>query len=135
MVIRNWQGTDELVDPATVTVREVTLFDAVCAALESGEFRQVRCAVTDGAAGRCVLGVALEVMDRAGTPSLLAVHPQWCDIARRAGAMLGHLHVIAANDAGVPFRVLAPALRAARDAVERGEWSGEMVIRESKETQ
>lgn len=105
-----------------VTVRETDLFAVVCHAMESGEFRQIRGAFVDGDNGRCAWGVVAEIMQRAGVPltrrGFAQVHPRIDEITERAGQMLGYSDMAEANDRGESFRVIAPALRAARIEVE-----------------
>jgi hypothetical protein len=111
---------DRVIAPARVTVRESNLFDAVCVALESGEFVQVRGRMYAGTYGRCAWGVIATVAERADM--------DWCavlygmrDIERRAGAMLGYDGIESANDAGEHFGIIAAALRAARKEIDSRE--------------
>jgi hypothetical protein len=108
----------------TVTVRETTLFDAVCVALESGEFEQIRGQIRDEGNGRCAYGVALSVLERADAWTYEEVHPLFVRIDRRAGELLGCDGLAAANDAGHSFTLLAAALRRARSDIE-AERNGE----------
>jgi hypothetical protein len=111
---------DRIIAPAEVTVRESSLFDAACVALESGEFRQVRGRMYAGTYGRCAWGVIATVGERAGM--------DWCDvlfdmrdIERRAGQLLGYDGIESANDAGEHFGIIAAALRAARQEIDSRE--------------
>jgi len=108
--------------PARVRVYETTLFDAVCVAMESGEFSQVREMMADDGNGRCAWGIVREVMVRAGftagVHSQHEVHPRIYDIERRAGELLGYSCMEEANDAGQPLAIIAAALRAARIEIE-----------------
>jgi hypothetical protein len=118
---RVMRSAAEAIAPATVTVRESTLFDAVCVALESGEFTQVREMMSDGGAGRCAWGVMREVLERAGLSEWTEQHPRIVGIERRAGAMLGYDGIESANDAGEHFAIIAAALRAAKREIEHRE--------------
>jgi hypothetical protein len=104
------------VRPDTVTIRPSSLFDAVCVAMESGEFRQCTRRFEQGDA-RCAWGVIRTVCQRADMDYLTAVHPQFVEIQRRAGAILGHVDIAEANDWGVPLPEIAQALRCARDEI------------------
>lgn len=111
-----------VIAPARVTVQPTTLFDAVCVALESGEFTQVYGTMRDEGNGRCAWGVLDEMIQRAGLYRSLGqtvVHPRIFDIERRAGELLGYSCMEEANDAGEPFAIIAAALRAARIEIER----------------
>jgi hypothetical protein len=109
---------DRMIAPATVTVRETTLFDAVCVALESGEFTQVRgmmgAVMSDGTLGRCAWGVLATVLERADVPAFTDIHPDIVAIERRAGQLLGYDGIERANDAGEHLAIIAAALRAAK---------------------
>jgi hypothetical protein len=110
--------------PATpaVTLHETDLFDVFCAALESGEFRQIRHQLTDGGNGRCVYGVGRTILKRAGfdEESFWNLHPRIAAISRHAGELLGYADIAHANDEGETFTLLAPVLRRARVDVEAG---------------
>jgi hypothetical protein len=109
---------ERIIAPATVTVRESSLFDAVCVALESGEFTQVRERMSGGSNGRCAWGVMRTTIRRAGAPDYAAIHPRIFEIERRAGQLLGYDGIESANDAGEHFGIIAAALRAARQEIE-----------------
>jgi hypothetical protein len=110
---------DRVIAPARVTVRETTLFDAVCVALESGEFVQVRGRMFAGGNSACAWGVLATVIERAEVWRYADIHPRIHEIERRAGAMLGYDGIESANDAGEHFGIIAAALRAARVEIER----------------
>lgn len=109
--------------PARVRVYETTLFDAVCVAMESGEFVQVREMMADDGNGRCAWGVVKTIADRtapAGGRHLMVaeIHLQFLQIERRAGELLGYSCMEEANDAGEHLGIIAAALRAARIEIE-----------------
>jgi hypothetical protein len=114
---------DRVIAPATVTVRPSSLFDAVCVALESGEFTQVRGRLFAGEGRACVWGVAHEVAWRAGLSfeGFPPLHPELVAIERSAARMLGYDCVASANDAGEHFGIIAAALRAARLEIDNRE--------------
>jgi hypothetical protein len=116
---------ERIIAPATVTVRESSLFDAVCVALESGEFTQVRgmmgAVMSDGTLGRCAWGVLVDVLARAGMTDYRAIHPDIVAIERRAGQLLGYDGIESANDAGEHLAIIAAALRAARVEIDNRE--------------
>lgn len=94
----------------TITVRDSSLLEAVIVALESGEYRQIVGSVTDGADGRCAIGVIHAVLERAGLPQQAI--GQFRDIDYAAGARLGYACVADANDDGVSLERIGAAMRA-----------------------
>jgi hypothetical protein len=100
-----------------VTVRGSDLLEAVCVALESGEWTQITNGRVYGWGNeRCAYGVMYEVMARAGIERREGLRSMFRQIVR-ASDVLGQ-PIDAANDAGVPFVAIAAALRQAREDVE-----------------
>jgi hypothetical protein len=112
---------DRVIAPATVTVRESSLFDAVCVALESGEFTQVRGRMFAAGHGACAWGVLATMIERADVAAFADIHPDIVAIERRAGNMLGYDGIESANDAGEHLAIIAAALRAARREIDNSE--------------
>jgi hypothetical protein len=112
---------ERIIAPATVTVRESSLFDAVCVALESGEFAQVRRRMFAAGNGACAWGVLATMIERSDVPAFADIHPDIVAIERRAGQLLGYDGIESANDAGEHLAIIAAALRAARVEIDNRE--------------
>ncbi len=109
---------------AGVEIRETDLFEVWCHAMESGEWTQVAGKLAGAGNERCVLGVGVAMLRRAGLvidgdiPDWRLMHPRVGEITLRAAQLLGEEFLAAANDGGHTFTVMAAALRRARLDVE-----------------